>query len=128
MVYNIRSLAKRYAQGQLDFLRRKRLTSWSGEDAYTLFAYALDRIYDLDSVNYNAKVAKHGDACVEYLKGLKRTPKHINRVLIEDRVAVVSMAKAYFVLLYNKGVNINNSELPESVGFSTGEFDVEEEE
>lgn len=99
MRYNYNELARNYVRGFYKFLL------WEtdikrNEDAYLLFRYSIKKICGMEVSEINESILKYGDKCINYLKGLKGVPKHMEKIGFEDRVHLFDYCETYLVSIH----------------------------
>lgn len=97
MIYDLKKLSVAYVRGFKNYIKEADLTDWSNEQQYNLFSYALCRLYFLESAYYSKGTSRYGRSCEKYLRELKHTPKHKDKISFADRVSLLSLSQAYFV-------------------------------
>lgn len=100
MIYNLSKLSVSYVKAFKNYVKETNLSDWSNPQQYNLFSYAMCRLYFLESSVYSKGTSKYGRSCEKYLRELKHTPKHRDKISFGDRVSLLSLSQAYFVSEY----------------------------
>lgn len=100
MVFNLKKLSVTYVKGFKEYIKEKGLESWTPEQQYNLFSYAISKLFGLDSSAYARGTSTYGRSCVKYMLELKNTPKKPETVDFADKVQVLSLSQAYFVTTF----------------------------
>lgn len=97
MIYNLKRVTGVYVKGFYKYLTDRKLENENREEIYDLFSFAIKNIYGLPSSERNYFIDVYGGDCISYLMKLKGVPKKISKLDINDRLAIVTMCKNYYV-------------------------------
>lgn len=101
LVYNIDSVSRKYVIAFYKFLGEKGISLACKVGLYELLSYSLNKIYDLDTAEYNDLIVKYGTECVSYLSKISGVPKSPLKIGLCSRVWLVCYCKSVFLTMLN---------------------------
>ena len=99
MIYDLKKVTGIYVKGFCDFIEKNKLGNEDMQGLYDLFSYAIKGIHGLPCSERNYFTDVYGDDCIKHLKKLRGVPKKVSKLDTNDRIAIVTMCKSYFVAI-----------------------------